>query len=109
MQAHYRGAKASIGLGDFESALGFCTAGLELEPSNDDLVKIAARAKTEGVAHAKRHAAEAARQAALRAPAKRLAELLLQRGWRIGRPQFRIGEWVERRRGSLPARTERCF
>ncbi len=41
-------------------------------------------------------AAEAARQERLRGPAGQLAELLLSRGWRIGRPQFRIGgAWGE--------------
>lgn len=49
-----------------------------------------------------REAAEAARQARLRGPAGQLADVLLSRGWRIGRPQFSIGEaW-------LPAAAARC-
>lgn len=38
-----------------------------------------------------RVAAEAARAARIRGPAGQLADVLLKRGWKIGRPQFRIG------------------
>lgn len=41
---------------------------------------------------AQRDAAEAARQARIRSPAHTLAECILSRGWRVGRPQFTIGD-----------------
>lgn len=41
---------------------------------------------------AQRDAAEAARQARIRSPARTLAECILSRGWRVGRPQFTIGD-----------------
>lgn len=50
-----------------------------------------AQAGVERKCNEEREAAEAARQARLRGPAGQLADVLLGRGWRIGRPQFRIG------------------
>lgn len=42
---------------------------------------------------AQRDAAEVARQARIRSPARQLAEMVTARGYRVGRPQFTIGEW----------------
>lgn len=41
---------------------------------------------------AQRDAAEELRQAKIRSPARVLAEAVLSRGWRVGRPQFTIGD-----------------
>lgn len=54
------------------------------------------RAAVEKDAQAQRDAAEAARQARIRSPARQLAELVTSRGWRVGRPQFTIGELAGR-------------
>lgn len=67
-----------------------------MEPSNRELADMRRRAAVEKDAQAQRDAAEAARQARIRSPARQLAELVTSRGWRVGRPQFTIGELAGR-------------
>ncbi|KAK9833531.1 hypothetical protein WJX81_002203 [Elliptochloris bilobata] len=99
VKAHYRAARAATALGDFECAAAACDSGLALDPDSPDFrslrdsaAKQAAARKvssvTVDVAAEQRAAAEAA---AARAPARHLAQVILNRGWRVGLPQLSVG------------------
>ncbi|KAI7844146.1 hypothetical protein COHA_002281 [Chlorella ohadii] len=92
IKAYYRAAKGALGLRKYDRCVELCEAGLNLEPGNRELADMRRRAAVEKDAQAQRDAAEAARQARLRSPARQLAELVTERGYRVGRPQFTIGD-----------------
>ena len=62
-----------------------------MEPDNKELADIRRRAQVAKGVQAQRDAEEAARLARARSPAARLARVVTERGWRVGRPQFTIG------------------
>ncbi|PSC72268.1 tetratricopeptide repeat 4-like protein [Micractinium conductrix] len=92
IKAYYRAAKGAMGLRKYDRCMELCSAGLAVEAGNKDLVDIKRRAAVEKDAQAQRDAAEELRQAKIRSPARVLAEAVLSRGWRVGRPQFTIGD-----------------
>lgn len=90
VKGFYRAAKAAAAISQWEECRKMCAAGLELEPDNDGIKKILSESVDEEVRRNKAAAKEAARQFELRRPAARIADVLLGRGWKIGRPQFSI-------------------
>ncbi|GAB4818948.1 hypothetical protein N2152v2_005994 [Parachlorella kessleri] len=92
VKAYYRAAKAALGLRKYDQCEELCSKGLALDPANKELQKYREQAGAERRRNAEREAAEAARQERLRGPAGQLAQALLSRGWRVGRPQFKIGD-----------------
>lgn len=91
VKACYRAAKGALGMSKFGECEQLCSRGLELEPENKEMLVLRRRACEQAEAHTRREAEERRRQEALRGPAMQLADALLSRGWRIGRPQFSIG------------------
>ncbi|KAL4450020.1 hypothetical protein ABPG77_010689 [Micractinium sp. CCAP 211/92] len=92
IKAFYRAAKGAMGLRKYDRCIELCEQGLAIEADNRELKDMKRRAAVEKDAQAQRDAAEAARQARIRSPARTLAECILSRGWRVGRPQFTIGD-----------------
>lgn len=76
----------------YDRCIELCEQGLRLEPDNRELKDISQRAAVEKDAQVQRDDAEQQRQARIRSPARQLASTVLARGWRVGRPQFTIGE-----------------
>lgn len=92
IKAYYRAAKSALNLRKYDECRKLCAAGLEVDPDNAELATIrkdADKRQTETEAAEK---AEKDRQYTLRAPARKLADALLSRGWKIGRPQFGVGD-----------------
>lgn len=92
VKAYFRAAKGAMGIDAWDKCYELCAAGLEAEPDNAELIALAAEAKATQAKRQAAAAAEAERQFNMRAPARELADTLLGRGWRIGRPQFGIGD-----------------
>ena len=90
-QAHYRGAKAALALRQYAGCDELCRAGLEVEPGNKELQSLAQRAAAAEAEAAARKEAEQCEWRAKRGPALLLAQAILKRGWKVGRPQFRLG------------------
>jgi hypothetical protein len=103
LQAYYRAAKGALGLRKYDRCIELCQQGLLIEPGNKELKDIARRATEQKVVQARRDNEEADRQAHVRAPARQLADAVLARGWRIGRPQFTIGGVALMRRLTMTA------
>eukprot|EP00890_Picochlorum_soloecismus_P006381 jgi/Picsp_1/6744/NSC_04085-R1_tetratricopeptide repeat protein 4 homolog len=91
VKGYYRAAKAAAAISLWKECRQFCNNGLELDPDNEGIRKILEDSDKEEDRRKKASAAEAARQYELRRPAARLADILLSRGWKMGRPQFGIG------------------
>lgn len=62
-----------------------------MDPSSSELADIKRRAEVAKGVQARRDEEEAGRQARIRSPARQLARVVAERGWRVGRPQFTIG------------------
>lgn len=92
VKAHYRGAKAALALRQYAGCVELCRAGLEEEPGNKELQSLAQRAAAAEAEGAARKEAEQREWRAKRGPALQLAQAILKRGWKVGRPQFRLGE-----------------
>lgn len=92
IKAFYRAAKGALGLRKYDRCIELCEQGLRLEPDNRELKDISQRAAVEKDAQVQRDDAEQQRQARIRSPARQLASTVLARGWRVGRPQFTIGD-----------------
>ena len=91
-KGYYRAAKAALLLRKYTKCREICKQGLEAVPDTVELLTLLTDAD-----HRQRHTqtqelSEAARQHALRAPARKLADALLSRGWKLGRPQFGVGD-----------------
>ena len=99
VKGYYRAAKAASALSLWEECRAYCKSGLEIEADNEGILKILHGSVAEEERRKKAAAAEAARQYELRRPAAKLADALLDRGWRIGRPQFGIGDRKPRLEG----------
>lgn len=92
VKGYFRAAKGAIGIGLWETCRTLCNEGLEVEPDNVELKGLLEECSMAQVKREAAKAAEAVRQHELRAPARMVADALLSRGWRLGRPQFRIGD-----------------
>jgi len=90
VKGYYRAAKAASAISLWKDCRRFCNQGLELDPGNEGLRNILEKSDKEEEKRKKASAAEAARQYELRRPAAKLADILLGRGWKMGRPQFYI-------------------
>lgn len=96
VKAYFRTAKAALGLSKFETCEELCDLALalnslKLSPADQsDFLSLKQRAHQQRDDDRCREEEEALRRAEARAPARRLAEALLSRGWRIGRPQFSV-------------------
>lgn len=93
-QAYWRGAKAAAGLRRWEECRYLCEEGLRLDADNADLARLRQRCSDEERTDAQRAEEEKRRAAEKRAPARHLATAMLEKGWRVGRPQFSVGEPV---------------
>jgi hypothetical protein len=91
LKAYFRAAKGALALRLYDKCREYCDAGLKI-CSEATIVALRAQADEEERAEARRKEEEAARQAAARGPARHLAEQLSMRNWRIGRPQFSVGD-----------------
>ena len=91
MQGYYRGARAATKLGELEQAADICRAGLAVDPGAKELQQMQAEAERQLRAAAGARQREAARAMAERAPARKLAAALVQRGYKVGRPQMSVG------------------
>lgn len=85
------GHEGEAALAAAAAACGGAEAPLHTPGAVQEVQGLWERARQQAEAHAKRLAAEQQRQQDARAPAQKLADVLLGRGWRIGRPQFGIG------------------
>ena len=92
IKAHFRAAKAAMNIEQYDKCRELCAAGLTVEPDNVELETLHQEADAKQKATEAAHAAEVARQYNLRAPARELADAVLGRGWKIGRPQFGVGD-----------------
>jgi hypothetical protein len=97
LKGHYRAAKGALGLRQWDECRKLVAAGLAAAahagggvPS--ELEALAAAADAGEAREAAAAAAEAVRQREARAPAAALADALLGRGWRVGVPQFGVGD-----------------
>lgn len=91
VKAYYRAAKGALGIKRYLECQDFCLKGLQVEPDNTELQDLAQAAKEEALLEEARIAAEAKIHAEKRSPAAALADALLSRGWKLGRPQFSVG------------------
>jgi tetratricopeptide (TPR) repeat protein len=91
IKALYRAAKSTAALSLWKECRGYCERGLELDPDNQDIKNILNGLVAEEEKRRKAAAAEAARHFRLREPFARTVDVLESRGWKIGRPQFAIG------------------
>lgn len=92
VKAYFRGAKAALCLNQWDQCRDLCNAGLEREADNVELRALLTSADERQAAEAAAEAAEAARQHHLRAPSRKIADALIAKGRRIGRPQFGVGD-----------------
>lgn len=90
-QAYFRGARAANKVEKYEQALQLVHDGLQHQPDAPELLEQRTRAVEGQKLLAARLHAEEQRALALRAPSRKLAQAMMQRGWRVGRPQFSIG------------------
>ncbi|KAL6779418.1 CNS1 [Auxenochlorella protothecoides x Auxenochlorella symbiontica] len=91
VKAYWRGAKAAAGLRRWEECRYLCEEGLGLDADNADLARLRQRCSDEERTDAQRAEEEKRRAAEKRAPARHLATAMLEKGWRVGRPQFSVG------------------
>lgn len=92
VKAHYRAAKAALSLRQYDTCRKLATAGLAAVPDAPEIAALLGEADARQAETDAAEAAETARQHAMRAPARALADALLSRGWAIGRPQFGVGD-----------------
>ncbi|XP_021893809.1 tetratricopeptide repeat protein 4 homolog isoform X2 [Carica papaya] len=85
VKAFYRAAKASLSLNLLNEAKSYCQAGLERDPSNQDLKKIARQVDSRKQEE-ERHEAEVSKAVA---NAKRILSAIEDRGLKIGKAMFR--------------------
>lgn len=76
----------------WDECIRLCEAGQALEPENAELQRLRQRAKADKVADEKRQEEQLRREIEKRAPAARLASAVLDAGWKVGRPQFSVGD-----------------
>ncbi|KAK9806833.1 hypothetical protein WJX72_004164 [[Myrmecia] bisecta] len=91
-KAYYRGAKAAINLRQFDLAVSVCDKAvqhLESQPAEFVMLRKAALDAAQKQRDQDQQAAALAVQQ--RAPARKLALTLAERGWRVGLPQLSIG------------------
>jgi hypothetical protein len=92
IKAHYRAAKAALNLRKYDECRKLCAAGLEVTPDNAELKTIRKDADTRQAETEAAEQAEKQRQYDIRAPARKLTDVLVSRSWKIGRPQFGVGD-----------------
>ncbi|BDA47917.1 Tetratricopeptide repeat protein 4 [Coccomyxa sp. Obi] len=92
LKGYYRGARAAMKLQQYERAAEICSTGLTVDRNALELQQLKFQAEAKLQAAAVTMQREAARAMAERAPAKRLASELIQRGYQVGRPQLSVGD-----------------
>ncbi|CAG9466640.1 unnamed protein product [Pedinophyceae sp. YPF-701] len=98
IKAYFRAARSLLALGELEECEAVCAAGLDVEdaPELRD-IRSAAQQRRAAAAEKKRRETEEAERKAR--PARALAALLAQRGYRFTLPQFAVGAtrrpWAE--------------
>jgi tetratricopeptide (TPR) repeat protein len=92
IKAHYRAAKSALNLRKYDECRKLCLAGFDVDPDNPELSSIQKDADKRQLETEAAEKAEQERQYNIRAPARKIADALLSRGWKIGRPQFGVGD-----------------
>lgn len=92
-KATFRAAKAALALGEWDQAVRLSTEGPSCAGADAAAFRkmlVSAQAGRERAS--RREAEERAAAARVRLPARTLAKAILSRGWRVGRPQFSLGD-----------------
>lgn len=92
-KASFRAAKAALALGEWDEAVRLSTEGATCAGADAAAFRktlVAAQAGRERAS--RREAEERAAAERARLPARTLAKAILSRGWRVGRPQFSLGD-----------------
>lgn len=91
LKATFRGARAAVKLGEWDTAEQLLAAGFALEPGAEELVQVQKDLAVARQQHTDQLAAQtAAREAAL-APARQLAAVLALKGYRLAAPEVKVG------------------
>eukprot|EP00878_Enallax_costatus_P030282 GHUV01032957.1.p1 GENE.GHUV01032957.1~~GHUV01032957.1.p1 ORF type:complete len:285 (+),score=43.68 GHUV01032957.1:425-1279(+) len=91
LKAIFRGARAALKLGEWDTCEQLLAAGLSIEPNAPELLQIQKDLQLERQKHADQLAAQAAAKEAALAPARKLAATLIFKGYRLTTPQVQVG------------------
>lgn len=91
IKGYFRAAKGAYGIYLWGKCRELCQKGLEIEPDNAELIKLYADALAAEEKRKKAVQEEEERNFKKRGPAREIATILFERGWKIGRPQFTVG------------------
>eukprot|EP00877_Chromochloris_zofingiensis_P013621 jgi/Chrzof1/8512/Cz03g13240.t1 len=91
VKAVFRASRAASKLKDLEQAEKLCAEGLALDPTNKDLQQVVQDIEQQHQKAAQQQQQQQQHQQQLLAPAKKLAEGISSRGYRLTRPQVSVG------------------
>lgn len=90
VKAHYRAAKAALDLGIYDKCCELCHEGQAVDPSSKEFPTILLAAQEKQSEERKRQEEAARKKREEEEPARRLAEAIISKGWRVTLPQVRI-------------------
>jgi hypothetical protein len=90
VKAHFREAKAALKLGLWAEAEAACVAGQDADGGKPEFAELLKEARSKAVEEARAKAAAAAKEEAITGPARRLADAILAKGWRVTVPQVKL-------------------
>ncbi|KAG1680398.1 hypothetical protein FOA52_015489 [Chlamydomonas sp. UWO 241] len=90
VKAHFREAKAALKLGLWAQAEAACVAGQDADGGAPEFAEMCREAQTKGAEEARAKAVAAAKEEAITGPARRVADAILAKGWRVTMPQVKL-------------------